>query len=234
MRGPAPADAASSPPYCDHLGPAGPIGQQVRRHALARQRQRLPARAVSGEEAVLDRRHPEVARRPPGSASFSSQTPQAWLSHSSTSVLMNTRKKPAMSGSRTRRSMASWTASRWMRAMHSARRRSLISRASASAHASAVAVLMTGSRPRRRSRRRHRCSSVWSALIERSALLRLSCLRLHVPPPCLPLSATGGSSGLRHPAEAQRRPKVADATPACVAGRPAAFARGGCPPTTRL
>ncbi len=76
----------------------------------------------------------------PGSGSCSSQTPQAWLSDSSTSVLMNTRKKPAISGSRTRRSMASWTVSRWMRAMHSARRRSLISRASASAHASAVAV----------------------------------------------------------------------------------------------
>ena len=76
----------------------------------------------------------------PDSCPLRSQTPQAWLSDSSTSVLMKTRKKPVMSGSRTRRSMASWTASRWMRAMHSARRRSLISRASVSAHASVVAV----------------------------------------------------------------------------------------------
>ena len=74
------------------------------------------------------------------SSCLRSQTPQAWLPDSSTSVLMNMRKKPAMSGSRTRRSMASCTVSRWIRAMHSARRRSLISRASASAHASAVAV----------------------------------------------------------------------------------------------
>ena len=38
------------------------------------------------------------------------QTPQAWLSHSSVSVLVNIPKKPSMSGSRTSRSSASCTA----------------------------------------------------------------------------------------------------------------------------
>ena len=59
------------------------------------------------------RRTPSTDRSGSPSGS-SSQTPQAWLSDSSTSALMKARKKPVMSGSRTSRSSASCTASLWM------------------------------------------------------------------------------------------------------------------------
>ena len=64
-----------------------------------------------------------IHRSQADSSSFISHTAQAWLSVSSTTRFMKTRKKPATSGSRTSRSSASCTASVWMCAMHSARRR---------------------------------------------------------------------------------------------------------------
>ena len=76
----------------------------------------VPVRASLAWNSPSDVRHPQLAAR---RRSSSSHTPQAWLSHSSTSVLMNVRKKPSMSGSRTSRSSASCTASLWIGAMQS-------------------------------------------------------------------------------------------------------------------
>ena len=74
------------------------VACQVRGHRLARQRRGVPLRGIAGVELAVDERHPRLAaRRRPSS----SHTPQARLSHSSTSVLMKARKKPSMSVSRT-------------------------------------------------------------------------------------------------------------------------------------
>ena len=87
----------------DRLGPA--VGVYASRCAAMLSRGSasvVPVVAVLHEEAAVDVGHPEIAagRR----RRSSSQTPQAWLSDSSTSALMNARKKPVMSGSRTRSS----------------------------------------------------------------------------------------------------------------------------------
>ena len=185
----------------------GAVRDQVRRHALARQRHRVPVRGCLSCRSD-PRRTPSTGRIAlAGSLSSSSHTPQAWLSHSSTSVLMKTRKKPVMSGSRTSRSMASWTASLWMRAMHSARRRSLISRASASAQTS-------------RDARASRCADrlggrgILAGLADVVASLPRPVVATPRPPPdtCHYRSATG-STRSRHAAEARPQPKVADPIP---------------------
>ncbi len=54
----------------DDLGPAGLVGEEMRRHAFARQRQRFPPRSAPREESLLDRRHPQVARRRPRGVVF--------------------------------------------------------------------------------------------------------------------------------------------------------------------
>ena len=83
----------SSPPVLDDLGPAGLVAREVRAHALARR-----ARAASQsarparEQPVLHVGHPQFAALLV--VVLSSHTAQAWLSHSSTSVLHEHAEEP--------------------------------------------------------------------------------------------------------------------------------------------